>query len=204
MLVMNGLDQLTPTEATTKAGFRFGDRGTHTSRTMMLAELTDLLAAVQPDADRDAYAVAIVEENVLGKATASTRRLTNQRLGELYGLDPRLPLFRVLRKLWAVDEPGRPLFALLSSLARDPTLALNRGACPRVADGRRAHANALLGRDQECGGRPPQRGGARQGRAQRRQLLVAVWASRGAGAEDSKARDGNRGAARNGVVDGLP
>ena len=122
MLVMNGLDQLTPTEATTKAGFRFGDRGTHTSRTMMLAELTDLLAAVQPDADRDAYAVAIVEENVLGKATASTRRLTNQRLRELYGLDPRLPLFRVLRKLWAVDEPGRPLFALLSSLARDPLL----------------------------------------------------------------------------------
>ena len=122
MLVMNGLDQLAPTETTLKAGFRFGDRGTHTSRTMMLSELSDLLPAVPLDSDRDAYAAAMVEENVLGKATASTRRLTNQRLGELYGLDPRLPLFRVLRRLWAADEPGRPLLALLASLARDPLL----------------------------------------------------------------------------------
>ena len=119
---MNGLDQLAPTETTLKAGFRFGDRGTHTSRTMMLSELSDLLPAVPRDSDRDAYGAAIIQENALGKATASTRRLTNQRLSELYGLDPRLPLFRVLRRLWAIDEPGRPLLALLSSLARDPLL----------------------------------------------------------------------------------
>ena len=119
---MNGLDQLAPTETTLKAGFRYGDRGTHTSRTMMLSELSDLLAAVPRDSDREAYRAAIVQENALGKATASTRRLTNQRLSELYGLDPRLSLFRVLRRLWAIDEPGRPLLALLSSLARDPLL----------------------------------------------------------------------------------
>jgi hypothetical protein len=104
------------------AGFRFGDKGTHTSRTIMLGELTDLLAVVPQGADREAYAKAIVDENALGKQTIATRRLTCQRLRELYGLDPRLPLFRVLRRLWAADEAGRPLLAILCSLARDPLL----------------------------------------------------------------------------------
>lgn len=111
-----------PTEALERAGFRFGDKGTHTSRTMMLAELTDLLGELPKTADRETYAAAIVEENVLGKETASTRRLTNQRLGELYGLDPSVPVFRVLRRLWSVDAAGRPLLALLCALARDPLL----------------------------------------------------------------------------------
>jgi hypothetical protein len=106
----------------TKAGLRFGDKGTHTSRTMMLAEVTDLLATVPADATPDAYEAAVVDENVLGKPTVATRRLTIQRLRELYGLDLRLPLFRVLRRLWAIDEKGRPLLALLCALARDPLL----------------------------------------------------------------------------------
>lgn len=105
-----------------QAGFRFGDKGTHTSRTIMLAELTELLAAVPADADRKAYATAIIGENVLGKQTIATRRLTNQRLGELYGLDRRVALFQVLRCLWARDKAGRPLLALLCALARDPLL----------------------------------------------------------------------------------
>lgn len=111
------------------AGFRFGDKGTHTSRTIMLAELTDLLAAVRPDATREDYAAAIVDENVLGKQTISTRRLTSQRLRELYGLETRIPLFRVLRRLWTVDEVGRPLLAMLCALARDPLL---RSTAPAV------------------------------------------------------------------------
>lgn len=122
---MNALsyaDPLDSRESLTAIGFRFGDKGTHTSRTIMLAELTDLLDAVSPGADRDAYAKAIAEENVLGKQTIATRRLTYQRLRELYGLDPRLPLFRVLRRLWKADGAGRPLLAILCALARDPLL----------------------------------------------------------------------------------
>lgn len=95
----------------------------------MLAEVTDLLRAVPGRADRRDYAQAIVEENALGKETVATRRLTNQRLGELYGLDPRIPLFRVLRRLWPTDEAGRPLLAMLSALARDPLL---RSTAPAV------------------------------------------------------------------------
>ncbi len=112
----------TPETELELAGFRFGDKGTHTSRTMMLVELTDLLAALPATATREDYAEAIIEDNVLGKQTASTRRLSNQRLGELYGLSQSIPIFRILRRLWDIDEQGRPLIALLCALARDPLL----------------------------------------------------------------------------------
>lgn len=106
-----------------KVGFRFGAKGTHTSRTMMLDELTAVLSAAPDGASRADYAVAIIEGNCLGKATTATRRLTNQRLGELYGLDPRMPLFRVFRRLWSIHAHGRPLLALQCAIARDPLLA---------------------------------------------------------------------------------
>ena len=105
-----------------RAGFRFGARGTHTSRTMMLTELTETLAHVSLGSPRDAFAEAIVENNILGKSTASTRGLTYQRLGELYGLDPSVPLFRVLDRLWRIEPAARPHLALLAALARDPLL----------------------------------------------------------------------------------
>jgi hypothetical protein len=41
---------------------------------------------------------------------------------ELYGLDASIPLFRVMRQLWFQEDTGRPLLALLCSLARDPLL----------------------------------------------------------------------------------
>ena len=88
----------------------------------MLAELTDLLDALPPAASRQDYFAAATEANLLGKSTAATRRLTDQRLGELYGLDPGLTLFRVMRRLWPADPAGRPLLALLCALARDPLL----------------------------------------------------------------------------------
>lgn len=111
-----------------RAGLRFGDSSVHTSRTIMLAELGDLFATVPPEAARAEYAAAIVDDNVLGKATIATRRWTNQRLGELHALDPRLPIFRVLRRLWIVDVPGRPLLAMLCALARDPLLRATAAA----------------------------------------------------------------------------
>ena len=117
------------TPAMERAGFRFGPRGTQASRTIMLRELTELFAAAPPDATRNEYTAAIVDENVLGKRTYTTRQSSRQRLIEMYGLDPRLALFRVLRYLWCIDPPGRPLLAMLSALARDPML---RSTAPPV------------------------------------------------------------------------
>ncbi len=104
------------------AGFRFGHIGTHTSRTIMLEELAATFAAVRVDSNAPAYVSAVIEENCLAKQTVSTRRLTLQRLRELYALDPAVPVFRILRRLWDVDVEGRPLLALLCSLTRDPLL----------------------------------------------------------------------------------
>lgn len=103
-------------------GFRFGYKGAHTSRTIMLEELSILLDERKKDAVRDDYVVAIVNHNCLGKQTAATRRISSQRLRELYGLDPSLTIFRVMRSCWYADERGRPLLALLTALARDSLL----------------------------------------------------------------------------------
>ena len=115
----------------TALGFRLGNRGTHTSRTIMLDELHSTLAECPADAPREGYAAKIIDENILGKRTTATRKLTNQRLGELYGLDPAVPLFRIMRHLWAADERGRPLLALLAALARDPLL---RATAPPILE----------------------------------------------------------------------
>ncbi len=106
----------------TEFGFRSGEKGTHTSRTMMLAELSSLLVTVPENGGREEYRAAIIDGNCLGKTTAATRRLTNQRLAELYSLDKNVPIFRVMRGLWGKDESSHALLALLTCLARDPLL----------------------------------------------------------------------------------
>lgn len=103
-------------------GFRTGDKGTHTSRTIMLSELEMVLDIVPRDSKADRYTDAIVEDNLTGKRTLSTRKLTAQRLSELYALDPSTPLFRLLRFYWDEDPESRPLLALLCACARDPLL----------------------------------------------------------------------------------
>jgi hypothetical protein len=112
-------------------GFRSGDKGTHTSRTMMLAELSALLAICGSDSSRETYMAAIIEDNALGKATVSTRKLSAQRLAELYGLDRSIPIFRQLLRVWDFDPAGQALTATLVALARDPLL---RCTAPSVLD----------------------------------------------------------------------
>ncbi len=130
--------------ALAEAGLRFGDKGTQSSRTIMLAELTELLTAVPGDATRDDYLEAIVPENVLGKQTASNRRLTAQRLSELYALDPMVPIFRVLRRLWTADPNGRPLLSILCSLARDPLLRATATAVLPMRPGEELMRSSML------------------------------------------------------------
>jgi len=104
------------------AGFRWGKKGTHTSRTIMLDELQALLTSCRPDATPEEYVSAIIEDNCLGKRTLATRRLSLQRLSELYALDPKVLLFRIMRHFWYADHSGKKILALLLALARDPLL----------------------------------------------------------------------------------
>ncbi|MGA7978601.1 MAG: hypothetical protein WCA32_00050 [Chromatiaceae bacterium] len=93
------------------------------SRSMMLGELRMLLAAVPPEGGRAEYRAAVVEANVLGKPTFSSRRKAEKHLYELYGLDPSLALFRVMRRFAAEDADSRlPLLALTCAFCRDPQL----------------------------------------------------------------------------------
>lgn len=113
-----------------RIGFRFGDKGAHTSRTIMLAELTNLLRVRTAADTRDEYETAVVDENCLGKQTLSTRKLTLQRMSELYALDPSVPIFRLLRFFWEDSgEHVQAQLAILASLARDPLL---RATAPTV------------------------------------------------------------------------
>ena len=125
-----------------EAGFRWGDKGTHTSRTIMLDELRAVLVNCRPDAKRDEYIAAIKDDNCLGKRTVATRKLSSQRLSELYALDPEVPLFRVMRRCWYADRDGQPLLALLLAIARDPLL---RAVAPPVL---RMRAGEELARQQ--------------------------------------------------------
>ena len=96
---------------------------------MMLGELSLVLEHVGPKAKADEYLAAVVEQNVLGKPTQTTRKRTAQRLVELYALDQTRPVFRLLRHFWTADASARPLLAYMAAAARDPLL---RDATPFV------------------------------------------------------------------------
>ncbi len=90
---------------------------------MMLAELELLLAAVRPASPHVAFRRAVIEDNVLGKRTVTTRRKVAKLLTQLYGLDPGVTVFRALSFFWERDTNGRPL---LPQIFRpdDPLLAV--------------------------------------------------------------------------------
>jgi len=101
-------------------GIRLSGGGTHQSKTMMLDELRLLLASNSRTGS--GLKRAVVVDNVLGKATANTRALTYRHLSALYGFNNQPPLTRSFFALWGSHKEGRPLLALLISLARDPLL----------------------------------------------------------------------------------
>ncbi len=103
-------------------GFRNGTSSVHTSRTMMLDELSLVLDHVGKNSKSDEYLSAIVDHNVLGKPTQTTRKRSAQRLVELYSLDQTRAVFRLLRHFWFADRSARPMLAVLAAAARDPLL----------------------------------------------------------------------------------
>jgi hypothetical protein len=117
-------------------GFRFERGGTHSSRTMMLDELTALLDYVnRADATKADYLHAIEEDNCLGKRSGKTRRLTYRHLAELYSFDTDHLLFRALLYFWHRDEEGRPMLALLTTYVRDSIFRASAAMILKVPEG---------------------------------------------------------------------
>jgi hypothetical protein len=84
---------------------------------MMLDELTLLLKGTRADASRETSGKAVVEENLLGKPTASSREKTNFHLQRAYTLDYSKVLWRVLRQFFE-REPQALVHYPYSRLAK--------------------------------------------------------------------------------------
>jgi hypothetical protein len=110
-------------------GFKLREGGAHISRTIMLEEITRVLASTGMADQVDDYRRAVLEKNVLGKSTESTRQKTFRHLRELYALSDKMPIFSVYRQLMRIDQQSGPLLSFLTAWARDPLL---RASTPAV------------------------------------------------------------------------
>jgi hypothetical protein len=90
-----------------------------TSHAIGVAELATLLRVVGPNEPYNAYRQAVLDDNVLGLATANGRLWRFKTLRRLYLFRPDSVLFRALSDLWAVDPQAAPLLAGLCALATD-------------------------------------------------------------------------------------
>ncbi len=109
----------------------------------MLAELDAVLAAVPAGSVAAGYRDAILERNVLAKATDSTRKESLRRLRELYALDEARPIFGLLRRLHAIDAASLPLLAVQVAFARDPLFRATSQPVIDAAEGDRVETDQL-------------------------------------------------------------
>lgn len=116
-------------------GFVTSPMGTHTSKTMMLTELSRLLAASTPAMDYSDLRHLVVDDNITLKETVRTRKHTFNRLAQLYALRPERIVYRALRDLWDLNQTEQPVIAILCALARDPLLRATAPIVLTAAEG---------------------------------------------------------------------
>jgi hypothetical protein len=124
-------------------GFRSTVGSVHLSRTIMLGELSLVLDGVPPEAPASRYREAIVEENLLGKATRSTRLKTSEHLTSLYALDLAFALFRLLRTFWGAEQSGKPMLAFLAASGRDGLLRDSTEGILAIPEGQAVTADEI-------------------------------------------------------------
>ena len=100
-------------------GFTKTRSGALLSRSIMLSEIAHVLAETNPESTLIEIQKAVVEDNLLGKVTYSSREKTLQHLIELYSLDNRFPLFRLLRKFYHEAPSSLPQLAIVCAFCRD-------------------------------------------------------------------------------------
>ena len=109
----------------------------------MLAELDAVLAAVPVGSGVADYRDAILQRNVLGKTTDSTRQKSLRHLRELYAIDESTPIFDLLRKLQSIDASSLPLLAVQVAWARDPLLRATTQPIMDASEGERVETASL-------------------------------------------------------------
>jgi len=111
----------------------------------MLVELSAVLAKVPNGSSAGAYREAILQQNVLGKTTDSTRQKSLRHLRELYALDEATPIFGLLRRLGSIDPTSLPLLAFQVAWARDPLLRATTQPIMDAPEGERVETASLAG-----------------------------------------------------------
>lgn len=125
--------------ALARAGIKVEGGGVHQSKTMMLRDLSALLAGGHGEDPAD----AVLAENLLAKPSVRARAAALLRLRQLYGVGGDAPLCVALRRLWARDPEARPVLALLCALARDPLLRDGAAAVLDAPLGARVRSPAI-------------------------------------------------------------
>ena len=125
-------------------GLKFSSGASHVSRTIMLQELGAMLTSVPMGSSAADYREAILQRNVLGKTTDSTRQKSLRHLRELYALDEATPIFGLLRKLHAMDAASLPLLALQVAWSRDPVFRATTSAIIDAPEGERVETVSLV------------------------------------------------------------
>lgn len=90
-----------------------------TSQSIGVRELEIVMDAVPLGSEQPTYEKAIVDDNVLGLKTHTSREWRFQTLRRLYQLTPSSMLFRAMSDLWPGDADAHPLLACLCAMARD-------------------------------------------------------------------------------------
>ena len=116
-------------------GFSTNRTGGHLARSMMLPEISTVLAQLPIDAALPEIALAITADNVLAKPTNASREKSLRHLIQLYGLDPAFALFRVLRRLADEDPRCLPLMAMTCAFCRDEQLRASFELIDRLRPG---------------------------------------------------------------------
>lgn len=110
---------------------------------MMLEELGAVLAAVPKGSDAADYREAVLQKNVLGKITDSTRQKSLRHLRELYAIDEATSIFGLLRKLHAADATSLRLLAVQVAWARDPLFRATSQPIMDASEGDRVETASL-------------------------------------------------------------
>lgn len=107
-------------------GFRTGDSGPHSSRSLMLDDMEWAMSEfAEANVTAEDFHSAIVDENCLMKRTYGARKSAYKALRRIYGLDTSLPLFAVMRKLYRQPDASvetKASLCLMLAAARDPLL----------------------------------------------------------------------------------
>jgi len=108
-------------------GFVLEPSAIHSRRSISVNDVRLLFASTKPTLSYEEIRQLVIDNNILGKGTYSSRQGILRCLREFYGLNSDILVYSALRFFWHYDIEEQPLLALLCAAARDPILRQSAG-----------------------------------------------------------------------------